>query len=1837
MAFPTGINSANFNGCAQWNSQRAGNVTTVGTNGGPSAYGTRDQSGNVWEWNEETIEENGSFLKVLRGGAWNTTLTTQLSANSRLSSTPIVKSYNIGLRLVQFSGIYNFSTFVQIGDTGNAPDSNNKGSVEYHYDIMLHPVTNSEYTTFLNSVDPSGTNQYSLYSPNMTSVTQGGIGLNLTASNGSKYFTKANMATKPVIFVDWFCGARMCNWLHNNYGSTESGVYLLNGSVSGTSFTRSSGARFAIPTENEWYKAAYYKADSTNAGYWDYATQSDSAPVCVQANTQGSGPVVNALPTPTPTPTPTVTNTATPTNAIVPTPTQTSSVTPTRSPTTTPTNTLTPTPTTSVTNTPTPTITRTQTTTPTVTITSSPTVTPTKTTTKTPTQTPSVTKTQTPTPTNTPVPFATPSAKVGQPNRQPQDNMILDSLFNIKEYIGNEALSLINPICGSSNISDKQQLDIWSNFIENIHTIYATDNINGSKIVFSTIPSGQTFIPDPSSTLRSLVPNQSYYFILKQYPNKPIHIPTCTQLLSLSNDCGTNECPSIFVSGSGISRNGIQIPSGILYSPINISISGLDCDKNYNYRFDLKSASAPCSIYPLSGTLLPRNDSIANVSSIFEFGFDSTFIQQANLSSFLSNNIDDIFSVVEFIIEENDTQGKNVANYGYGNKTTYLNQPLIDVVELASVSNRNSSYYNIYDMAGQLYEWTDSSVTEKPNNKILLGGCWLDINPKVFSKTYKQDHDINSVFDDGGFGIRVCSYFNPYSYQDFAPISDTDHSEDSNAETCGFGQVSYDYMMKTNLVTNAEYCEFLNTVDPLGLNDLELYHYDMGNHTTGGILFDDCGTYGQKYILKIGMQNKPVSFISWLNAAKYTNWLHHNKGYETHTDLNNDAAASGWVSTAININTNNILDIRADGQIQFTDDFIGIDAFKNFTGPEGVFVSEIASETCGINFPSARFVKTGALLGKIGTDGDVFYIGSGIELNSNQTSGLLYLGIHDTGCALDNAGSFNVTLNLFDPNTIKDKILNGAYDLRSVTLDTPVYRSSEARYFLPSHREWYKAAYYDDENNKYWNYPTRSNNPPGKIKDVCYKTFNYPITISCPNCTTLFNSGLICPSITSLTNNILLTSASGDSVSIVANVSGLVIGSEYSYYFDTVDNNWPCNISPQSSSFIAKSVTQTISSVFTFANPKAERRQFANLPLVSDISQNFDDIYNIIKFNIAQSNSDCDNIERTSMLRCNDCYSKELVTTVAFAKPSNQTFIGVSGLPWAHSTIGGTSLRFGTDSLSNVLPYGSYVVPPPSDPYIWDNCDKYIPLIVTVVNHKPSNFLDSDSINNPISPEKYNFRFYSHADSVVFYPDAGTAYIANTGVITSLVKLNGNNVINAFVDIVRDSTGTLSRDSIGIRCLLADLPPCATPVTPTPVPTFAPTPTITPTPTVTPSPQYTLTPTRTVTPTKTPTVSVSPSASHTPSPTPTNTRTPSNTPTNTQTPSITPTNTQTPSITPTISLTPSITPTVSPSAPPANANWLQQANWDGSIYGNITTVGTNGKASAYGTYDQTGNVHEWCDPVGTPGGASKNIIYRGGSYDTLVNGISSVVTRGMVSSVKSYNSSIGFRIATRFPTDSIKWSLIRDPFNPSDSRTGFGNVNSQYAIAKLPVTVCEYVEFLNRTVRQIRSSWVLHLADLVNNAKLIQGITVDTAQSSSGTEYYFSVKPNYAYKPVTSVPYIHATRYCNWLHNNKPSWVDMSIRPGLSGLSLIDWGAYPIYSTTTDYTYGRDGDAMFFLPTENEWYKAAYFDAPNNLTYIAGTGKYWLYATRSDNPPQPITASETGDGPLPQLGLPNCT
>jgi formylglycine-generating enzyme required for sulfatase activity len=148
-------------------------------------------------------------------------------------------------------------------------------------------VTIGSYAAFLNAVDGTGANTYGLYNSNMsTDLNVAGISYSSGAAAGSKYSVMNNgggSASRPITYVSWFDAARFANWMSNGQGnvSTETGAYTLGGATSGNAVAANPGAAFTIPTENEWYKAAFYspsKGGTSAPGYYLYATQSDSIP-----------------------------------------------------------------------------------------------------------------------------------------------------------------------------------------------------------------------------------------------------------------------------------------------------------------------------------------------------------------------------------------------------------------------------------------------------------------------------------------------------------------------------------------------------------------------------------------------------------------------------------------------------------------------------------------------------------------------------------------------------------------------------------------------------------------------------------------------------------------------------------------------------------------------------------------------------------------------------------------------------------------------------------------------------------------------------------------------------------------------------------------------------------------------------------------------------------------------------------------------------------------------------------------------------------------------------------------------------------------------------------------------------------------------------------------------------------------------------------------------------------------------------------------------------------------------------------------------------------------------
>jgi formylglycine-generating enzyme len=158
---------------------------------------------------------------------------------------------------------------VAINNAGNAADSTTgHGAVGYNYHIGKYEVTNAQWNSFTTVVGAPTGNPSDAY--------------NLSATYAG--------AQQPTNNVSWYEAAQFCNYLTS--GDKSKGVYQFSGNNAnpGTFLgTDRSAAQttydeaYFLPTVDEWYKAAYYKADGS--GYSTYTNGTNTAPIAgVQSN-----------------------------------------------------------------------------------------------------------------------------------------------------------------------------------------------------------------------------------------------------------------------------------------------------------------------------------------------------------------------------------------------------------------------------------------------------------------------------------------------------------------------------------------------------------------------------------------------------------------------------------------------------------------------------------------------------------------------------------------------------------------------------------------------------------------------------------------------------------------------------------------------------------------------------------------------------------------------------------------------------------------------------------------------------------------------------------------------------------------------------------------------------------------------------------------------------------------------------------------------------------------------------------------------------------------------------------------------------------------------------------------------------------------------------------------------------------------------------------------------------------------------------------------------------------------------------------------------------------------
>lgn len=170
--------------------------------------------------------------------------------------------------------------------SGGGLPSRITGAVDYVYSIGKFEVTAGQYCDFLNAV--ASTDTYGLYNTKMWDDSEGCKIQRSNSPGNYSYSIGAEWEDRPVNFVSWADAARFCNWLHNGQptgiqdsSTTEDGSYFLNGATTESQImavVRKIEATWVIPSEDEWYKAAYHKNDGPTGNYFDYPTGTDDLP-----------------------------------------------------------------------------------------------------------------------------------------------------------------------------------------------------------------------------------------------------------------------------------------------------------------------------------------------------------------------------------------------------------------------------------------------------------------------------------------------------------------------------------------------------------------------------------------------------------------------------------------------------------------------------------------------------------------------------------------------------------------------------------------------------------------------------------------------------------------------------------------------------------------------------------------------------------------------------------------------------------------------------------------------------------------------------------------------------------------------------------------------------------------------------------------------------------------------------------------------------------------------------------------------------------------------------------------------------------------------------------------------------------------------------------------------------------------------------------------------------------------------------------------------------------------------------------------------------------------------
>ena len=208
-----------------------------------------------------------------------------------------------------------------------------------------------------------------------------------------------------------------------------------------------------------------------------------------------------------------------------------------------------------------------------------------------------------------------------------------------------------------------------------------------------------------------------------------------------------------------------------------------------------------------------------------------------------------------------------------------------------------------------------------------------------------------------------------------------------------------------------------------------------------------------------------------------------------------------------------------------------------------------------------------------------------------------------------------------------------------------------------------------------------------------------------------------------------------------------------------------------------------------------------------------------------------------------------------------------------------------------------------------------------------------------------------------------------------------------------------------------------------------------------------------------------------------------------------------------------------------------------------------------------------------------------------------------------------FGLLSSASADDFTWKTVGSIGNAANPTTGLGRVTENFKISAYETTISQYADFLNGSYAGKQGLYGVYNTSIGSRFSTYPTDGVGITRSGSAGSYSYSVVSGFGSRPVNNINWFSAARFVNWYANEKSE-----------SATATETGSYTLVGgQASGNIAARNAGAKIFLPSADEWTKAAFYNPT--------TTSYSTWPTQSNDRPtatlptadEQITAANTAN------------